>query len=281
MSEINYRAAGTRINVNHPPSRTDYTIDVRVSNDSVAIRFIVPGTGSRVPNAAMSFTIPSGSIRVVPWCAGPLRGAVPEEIRGSSTRGRMGGAACHLQASNLARTDRSRNPTCGTMRGWRSRETAAAATSNDSVTTIRPAIRTRCAMATTTLSGWRLPHRSGHDYDAMARRDVRTRPERARQQHRGRRPCGCARSVPVPAWRPHAVAEARTRGVAVSRRRREHASRDQGVLEARRATRLRASGHRGPVAAVERCRPADVIGYRSRRVSGSGCGGTATRSGIR
>ena len=48
-SEIKYRAAGTRINVNHPPSRTDYTIDVRVSNDCGGGAIRRPGTGSRVP----------------------------------------------------------------------------------------------------------------------------------------------------------------------------------------------------------------------------------------
>ncbi len=60
-SEIKYRANGVRIRAVHPSSRTDFTIDVRVSNDAAAIRFVVPGRGSRVPDAAMRFALPAGS----------------------------------------------------------------------------------------------------------------------------------------------------------------------------------------------------------------------------
>ena len=61
VSEVKYRARGTRIRVRHPESRIDYTIDVRVSNDAAALRLVVPGDGSRVPDAGMAFTIPSGA----------------------------------------------------------------------------------------------------------------------------------------------------------------------------------------------------------------------------
>ena len=60
-AEIKYRANGVRFSVAHIPSRTAYTVDVRVSNDAAAFRFIVPGSGSRVPEAATTFTIPAGS----------------------------------------------------------------------------------------------------------------------------------------------------------------------------------------------------------------------------
>ena len=61
-SEIKYRAQGARIRVTHTPSKTDYTIDVQVSNDAAAIRFVVPGTGNRVPDAGVHFQIPAGSM---------------------------------------------------------------------------------------------------------------------------------------------------------------------------------------------------------------------------
>ena len=47
--------------MSHPATSTDYTIDVRVSNDAVAFRFVVPGTGARVPDAGVTFTIPAGA----------------------------------------------------------------------------------------------------------------------------------------------------------------------------------------------------------------------------
>ena len=56
-----FRAEGARVQVRHPDSQTDYTIDVRVADDGVALRFVVPGKGSRVPDAAMSFRIPAGA----------------------------------------------------------------------------------------------------------------------------------------------------------------------------------------------------------------------------
>ena len=60
-SEIKYRANGTRIRATHPSSKTAFTVDVRVSNDAAAIRFLVPGRGLRVPDAAMRFVLPAGS----------------------------------------------------------------------------------------------------------------------------------------------------------------------------------------------------------------------------
>ncbi|MGB2714579.1 MAG: glycoside hydrolase family 97 catalytic domain-containing protein [Vicinamibacterales bacterium] len=61
-SEAVNRANGTRIRVRHDASKTLYTIDVRASDDSASVRFIVPGQGSRVPDAGMSFRLPAGSI---------------------------------------------------------------------------------------------------------------------------------------------------------------------------------------------------------------------------
>jgi alpha-glucosidase len=55
------RATGARVSIEHPPSRTRYTIDVRVFDDAAAFRFIVPGAGARVPDAASGFRLPPGT----------------------------------------------------------------------------------------------------------------------------------------------------------------------------------------------------------------------------
>ena len=55
------RANGARLRVAHDELRAPYTIDVRASDDSAAVRFVVPGQGRRVPDAGMSFRIPAGA----------------------------------------------------------------------------------------------------------------------------------------------------------------------------------------------------------------------------
>lgn len=68
------RANGMRISVRHAASGTDSTIDARVSDDSVALRFIVEGKGRRVPDAGMTFQLPADS---TVWTHG-LRGHYEE-----------------------------------------------------------------------------------------------------------------------------------------------------------------------------------------------------------
>src|SRR5687768_6948867 len=53
---------GRRIHSRHRPTRTDFTIDVRVFNDGVAFRYVVPGNGNvRVPDEATAFVFPEDS----------------------------------------------------------------------------------------------------------------------------------------------------------------------------------------------------------------------------
>lgn len=52
---------GARIAINHAASKTNYTLEIRAYNDGIAFRYLVPGTGSRVPDEATTFTIPAGS----------------------------------------------------------------------------------------------------------------------------------------------------------------------------------------------------------------------------
>ncbi len=52
---------GVRIAMSHRQSRTAYTLEVRAYNDGIAFRHVVPGEGTRVPDEATMFRIPSGS----------------------------------------------------------------------------------------------------------------------------------------------------------------------------------------------------------------------------
>jgi alpha-glucosidase len=56
------RANGARLQIRHAGSNSTYTLDVRVADDSAAVRYVVPGEGKRVPDAAMTFQVPAGSI---------------------------------------------------------------------------------------------------------------------------------------------------------------------------------------------------------------------------
>lgn len=53
---------GARISLTHSGTRTQYTLDVRVYNDGVAFRYVVPGKGERIlTGEATAFSIPGGS----------------------------------------------------------------------------------------------------------------------------------------------------------------------------------------------------------------------------
>ena len=61
-SEATNNCSGVRVSVAHKESKTPYVIDVRVFNNGVAFRHIVPGEGKqRVPDEATTFVIPNGS----------------------------------------------------------------------------------------------------------------------------------------------------------------------------------------------------------------------------
>jgi alpha-glucosidase len=60
-SEITWRSNGARIAVTHAATKTSYTIEAQVANDAAGIRFVVPGSGARVPDAGMTFRPAAGS----------------------------------------------------------------------------------------------------------------------------------------------------------------------------------------------------------------------------
>ena len=60
-SEAINSAGGARIFLTHKTSRTNHLLEIRVFNDGVAFRYIVPGSGSRAPDEATTFSIPAGS----------------------------------------------------------------------------------------------------------------------------------------------------------------------------------------------------------------------------
>ena len=55
------RFKGTRIALRQAASGTDYVLDVRVFDDGVGFRCIVPGSGTRVPDEQTTFVLPAGS----------------------------------------------------------------------------------------------------------------------------------------------------------------------------------------------------------------------------
>jgi len=55
------RYRGASIALRHAASATDYVVEVRVFDDGVGFRCIVPGTGSRVPDERTTFVLPAGS----------------------------------------------------------------------------------------------------------------------------------------------------------------------------------------------------------------------------
>ncbi len=60
-SEAVNHSNGARISVKHAATRTPFTVDIRVFDDAVAFRFVVPGRGLRVADAASGFRLPEGS----------------------------------------------------------------------------------------------------------------------------------------------------------------------------------------------------------------------------
>jgi alpha-glucosidase len=55
------RCNGARLEMSHSPPQRNYVIDVRVFNDGVGFRFVVPGEGKRIPDELSNFKLPAGS----------------------------------------------------------------------------------------------------------------------------------------------------------------------------------------------------------------------------
>ena len=56
------RSEGTLIYVRHEPTKTEYFMEVRVFDDGVAFRYVMPNVGkTRVPGEVTTFTFPTGS----------------------------------------------------------------------------------------------------------------------------------------------------------------------------------------------------------------------------
>ena len=106
------RANGMRVRVTHDAG-VRYTVDVRVANDSVAFKHLVPGTGRRVPDGGSMFTFPSGS---VVWSHGlrdHYEAVYERRRRPGRSRGRLGRTANHGETRWrwwLRRYQRGRSP---------------------------------------------------------------------------------------------------------------------------------------------------------------------------
>jgi alpha-glucosidase len=61
-AEATDRCNGAKLSFKHAQIKTGYTLEVRVFNDGIAFRFIVPGDGRpRIPDESTAFTLPAGS----------------------------------------------------------------------------------------------------------------------------------------------------------------------------------------------------------------------------
>ena len=60
-SQATNRFNGARVALRHAATRTDYVVDVRVFDDGIAFRCVVPGEVSRVPDEATAFVLPAGA----------------------------------------------------------------------------------------------------------------------------------------------------------------------------------------------------------------------------
>ena len=59
-SEATNNCNGVRVATRHVASNTNYTLEARAYNDGIAFRYLVPGSGSRVPDEATAFTVAAG-----------------------------------------------------------------------------------------------------------------------------------------------------------------------------------------------------------------------------
>ena len=50
-----------KISIKHPATTTNYVLELRIYDNGVAFRVVVPGNGSRVPDESTAFKIPAGS----------------------------------------------------------------------------------------------------------------------------------------------------------------------------------------------------------------------------
>jgi alpha-glucosidase len=56
------RCNGAAVSLNHPPTKTNYALEVRAFDDGVAFRWVIPGDEKpRVPDEATAFLVPAGS----------------------------------------------------------------------------------------------------------------------------------------------------------------------------------------------------------------------------
>jgi len=119
QSTVLNRGNGVKLAFTHKQSNTAYTLEIRVYNDGIAFRHIVPGQGRRVPDETSAFRLPAGttvwyhdlndhyegahsrkgigSLPIGQWAAPPLTFRLPSNAGyGSITEGAL------LQYSGMA-----------------------------------------------------------------------------------------------------------------------------------------------------------------------------------
>ena len=264
-------------------------------DDAAAFRFVVPGSGSRVPDAASAFRLPAGStvwyhgardhyegvharkdLREVPaddWAAPPLTFRLP----GGAGYAAITEAALFDYAGMMLQADGQ-----GAFV-----ERLGHAVPPSYPYTLRYGEENAKRLA-------RSGTDRGDDHDALARRARGKGPERAGQQRRDREPLSAARPAALPAGHENGVASPGARGLALPRRpsiEKPDETLEQPTSASSRASRSSrgwpassASSTRSSRASGGACR--SDAAPRTRRVldaraaSPSGCGSTAATRAI-
>ena len=270
--------------------RNDLDVDVRVFDDAAAFRFVVPGNGTRVPDAASAFQLPAAAPSGITARATTTRACTCAGELGRRPRRRLGCPAADLSAPGRRRVRSDHRGRALRLRG----HDAAGRRQRR----LRRAARARCAGEPpyTLRYGEENAKRLaapgpvvGHDHDALARRAGGPGPRtpsstatRSRASIRRRIRALFPQGIRTGWLRPGRAVWRYLDGPSIEKGPDEtpeqHDRRvlrgDQGLLAAGRRAGLRAPGRRRPVAEALR-RAAARAGRRTRRSaasrSGSGC----------
>ena len=261
------RGNGARVAATHAATGTSWIVELRVFDDAAAFRFVVPGTGKRVPDAASAFQLPAGS---TVWYHGArdhyegmhVRKELPEVPAGDWAAPpltiRLPGGAGYAAITEAALFDYAGMMLQADGQGG-FLERLGHAVPPSYPYTLRYGEENAKRLAVPAR------HRRAH-HDTLAGGVGRTGSEHAGQQRRDREPQPASRPATLPSGHADAVAAPGARGLALPRRPvgRAEAGGDggrarpprlrdhSGLLASGRGAGLRAPRRRGSVAEVLR-----------------------------
>ena len=211
------RCRGAKVALTSDLGMIPFSFEVRVFDDGVAYRHVVPGAAGAVARSgrALGLRAARGRHGLVPRPRRALRIGVRGAQRRRGARRAVGGSAAQLPAAAEAAMARSARRTWSGTAAWRSKRTAGAASSSAWATGSRSTGPSSCATAARKRSGWVVPPiRRRDDHDAVACGAARARSERPRQQRRAAEPLPARRTRRSSrrAWRRPGSSRARPSG---------------------------------------------------------------------